>query len=332
LIGRELIDGRYQLDRQLSEKDRLVMRVEQARARLEQCREERRHFAKELACSKSDVEHLFALLDFTRQQIERMEREVSVLREERAGFDTEQLAAVGQRLRRLAEEDTSSEGPTQAAATARAAQERAMHHMQSMFETADKLRRASRQKLDLHARLQLLLNDQYEEEHNRSDSLQALEECRGELSTMQTSRMLCGEERLGVLQEVRRLGRRAGLAPDVIKDLYPSPAGPPTMSAGKSKQTEKPSSQPRYRGVAERLGSSREEDGWAAAMSRPREEGLKTGNLVPLAGTGASGHDAPRALRWAQFGHAGGSMHAPAEAQNGHHQGLNQRTPMSPLI
>eukprot|EP00928_Gymnodinium_smaydae_P027891 TRINITY_DN21425_c0_g1_i1.p1 TRINITY_DN21425_c0_g1~~TRINITY_DN21425_c0_g1_i1.p1 ORF type:complete len:544 (+),score=75.45 TRINITY_DN21425_c0_g1_i1:248-1879(+) len=194
LLVRELVSGRREIERSLSDKHEMLQRIQHAREQLERVRRERQTVMVELKSRQCEVEHLSSSLDFNRQQIDETEREVAALREKRREREMEATHA------------TSSFGV-------------APPSLRSMHELSDKTRRASRAKMDLLAKQQLLLDAQQRAEQDRSHLQRQLDSERDRLNSMQTDRLLLGDERLGVIQQAGKLAQEAGLGPGGLQEL-----------------------------------------------------------------------------------------------------------------
>lgn len=210
-LGRELLEVRGSLDDQCRRKGRLEQGLGKLRARLEAGREERHKVSMELARRRADLEHIWATLEFERQQIREAERETAALREARQAFS---------------EEDTG------AAEAALAAHRRSAQDLRSAAELGERVRRALRGRLELQARQQLLLAEQRQAEQERSYAQGELEGARGALEALQRDRAALGRERLAALREAARLAHGAGLGPATAQPGGRSRRGVPSEPRG----------------------------------------------------------------------------------------------------
>jgi len=323
MLGRELVLGRKEIDSHLSEKSRLEQLVERARSRLRDCHERRQATVGELTRRRGEVDQSSASLEFSRRRIEDIEREIADLREARGAYSAEDLrraaADAGAGADGLAHGhdaamplDASAERG-QVRTAARAARRSEAEDHRAVAELIDKARRASRRKLDLQARQQLLLEDQRQAEQDRGYLRKSLDEERARLSAIQTDRLLLGEERLGVLQEVGRLARKAGLGPGAVSEVLRALPGFATGGGARDDATEdgaRPRGERGHQqqgkaasgdlgGSAQRVpfhrsGYPAEGEGeggaWLKALSRPRGE------------FSATDQQRGQAARWQSFG------------------------------
>mmetsp|Transcript_115728 Transcript_115728/g.300061 ORF Transcript_115728/g.300061 Transcript_115728/m.300061 type:complete len:651 (+) Transcript_115728:152-2104(+) len=213
-LGRELVERRREVDRRLSDKRRLELRIERARERLDALQEERRAAVIELATRQADVERLFVTLDFSRERIEDTERELGMLREERAAFSPEELARIARKFGSLA-----SGSSAEALAAARAAQELAAADAQGGPQLRERAQRTLRRRADLQARQQLLVSTQQQAERERSYARQELDRGRSELAALQAERLRASEHRFAALEEAVQLAREMGLGSGVVGEL-----------------------------------------------------------------------------------------------------------------
>eukprot|EP00439_Symbiodinium_sp_Y106_P066559 s3468_g10.t2 len=151
----------------------------------------RRHtIRKQLSSVAADSSRLFASIDFTRQQIEDLERLVAYLKEAR------RATAAG------------------------------LHNE----ECLSNLRRSGRRKLELQSKHQLVLASYRQAEHDRNDARKALEDERDRLAKLQAARLRLCEERHAAIQEALKLAKGVGLSPLVLKELCGQELASPTVS------------------------------------------------------------------------------------------------------
>eukprot|EP00929_Paragymnodinium_shiwhaense_P002500 TRINITY_DN102762_c0_g1_i1.p1 TRINITY_DN102762_c0_g1~~TRINITY_DN102762_c0_g1_i1.p1 ORF type:complete len:621 (-),score=158.26 TRINITY_DN102762_c0_g1_i1:44-1906(-) len=295
-LVRELIRGRQELDAKLAHKRRLERRIDAAHGRLEDLRAGRQAMRLDARLRKAEVENCFTALDFSRQQVEEMEREITDLKDARQNYDSR---AIQRAVEEVAMSSGSGrDGVMTVVKTSLAA---AVEDHRESFALAERVKRSSRQKLDLQAKQQYLLDGQRQAEQERRYAQKELEIEKDRLSATQVKRLKLAEELQRMLQESSSIARESGLGPAAVGQLIRSLAPSDTDEApAQWRQPAKPASVNAFEGTSSsRRGGVRDEEeqgsGWMAAMSRPGQRADSSSQAVVHQPT------PPSVKKWTQF-------------------------------
>lgn len=203
----ELVKCRKEVEAYLGEKARLEDAASGLQDQLRSLRLQRHAMRKQLSSVAADSTRLFASIDFSRQQIEDLERLVACLKEARSLSPKAEIANVG----RLQQTGASEDG---------------LHNE----EFLSNFRRSGRRKLELQSKHQLVLASYRQAEHDRNDARKALEDERERLGKLQAARLRLCEERHAAMQEALKLAKGVGLSPLVLKELCGQELASPTVS------------------------------------------------------------------------------------------------------
>jgi len=203
----ELVKCRREVEVYLGEKARLEDAASGLQDQLRSLRLRRHTIRKQLSSVAADSSRLFASIDFTRQQIEDLERLVAYLKEARSLSSKAEIASIGH---------IQQTGATAAG----------LHNE----ECLSNLRRSGRRKLELQSKHQLVLASYRQAEHDRNDARKALEDERDRLAKLQAARLRLCEERHAAIQEALKLAKGVGLSPLVLKELCAQELASPTVS------------------------------------------------------------------------------------------------------
>lgn len=217
----ELIRGRRKIDRSVSDKTSLEERVEQTRARWEERHKQRLSIVTDQARCTADLEHITTELDFSRKRIEEMNREVAHLKKVRQAFGPEDFKRVERACGRLVADSTSSKERSAALASAHLTQEMLLEDQRKITSLGEQAMRASRRKLDLQARQQLLLEEQAQKDREKDMLQRELGEHREELESLRAKRLQEAQSHGVYLESMRRHVKETKLPPRVLCELLP---------------------------------------------------------------------------------------------------------------
>lgn len=312
-LGQEMVEGRQKLEQTMAAKRRLQRRIEMAKQKLEACRSDRERVVLELTSRQCDVQHLFAELDFARQQIAEVERHIAQMRAVRQAFSRDDVIRMERTRSRFESERLAlGEDRHDTRAAMQMSQDIMRQDRKTIAELSDKAKRADRMKMGLQSKQALALEDQRQAEQERNAMLYQLELERVKLHTMRSERLDIGNDSREILQEARKLARDTGVEPAVFANCFlPQRVVPEALLEPVDPLAAPPG------------GASAGAWGPAAEHTRTGENTSAWMKAVYRNGVGKNSSDAPRfsvaggnvdltsAPKWAQFG-KGGAHH------NGH--------------
>jgi len=247
---------------------------------------------------------MFTQLDFSRQQIEAVEREISHMRSVRQAFSHDDVIRMERTRSRFENERVAlGEDRHDVRASVQMSQDMLRQDRKNVSELSDTVKRGERRVMELQSKQSLLLEDQRQAEQERGAMLYALEVERVKLNTMRSERLDIGNNAQKILQEARKLSRDTGVEPAVFADCFL----PRTSESEAAQEPVDPL-------VAPSGGASGGAWGPAAEHARGLEDTSAWKKAVYRHGTGTNASDAPRfsvsggnvdLTQWAQFGKGG---------------------------
>lgn len=218
-LADEMVEGRQHLDGCIARQRRTERGIATARARLQANLDQRHLVVAELARRRSDVDHLFSELNFAREQIEGLERELVRLRCAREVFGQRDLWRAEQTQGRLAMEGVPREDRNGVLTSARFALDILIKDRREIAGLGDKAKLVGRKKLDLQAKQQLVLETNRGVSSARATLMHAVEVERTRLHYMRSDRLQLGEDRHILIKEVHRICCETGLEPPTVLRL-----------------------------------------------------------------------------------------------------------------
>jgi len=220
-LSEDLVEGRQKLEQSLADKRRLQRQQEKARQKVEAIQSDRQAVVAELTTRQCDVQHAFAQLDFARQQIEVVEREISYMHAVRQASSQDDVRRM-ERTRSRFEGERASLGEDRhnTKASVEMSQDMLKQDRKHCAELSEKVKRSERRKMELQSRQNILLEEQRQAEQDRTAMLYALELERVKLHTMRSERLDLGSSSRQILEEARKLSRDKGIEPAVFADLF----------------------------------------------------------------------------------------------------------------
>lgn len=202
-LGRELVSGRRELERQFRRRRDFERQLEESRAQLDELREEKRKLEQACATIHRDTSHLQDELGFMRRQIEEAEQDLAVLRE--SGGPT---ADASRRKAYSSTEDARGD----VLSRVRQERERLEKDQREIAQLRAQMEEIQRRKFEAQAKQQVLLEKQRQAEQDRGLMLTALEADRGKLSTLRGERIKLWEERCRIDRETTDIAQEEWLA------------------------------------------------------------------------------------------------------------------------
>lgn len=220
-LGEELLEGRQKLEQRFADKRRLQRQHEKVRQKVESIRSEREKVVAELSLQQCDVQHIFTQLDFSRQQIEATEREVSYMQAVRQAFSQDDFRRMERTRSRFEGERVSlGEERHDVKASMQMSQDMWMQDRKHVAVLAENAKRAERRKMELQSRQDLLLEEQRQAEQDRSGMLYALELERVKLHTTRSERLDLGVDSRKIFEEAKKLAQDTGAEPSIFAECF----------------------------------------------------------------------------------------------------------------
>jgi hypothetical protein len=320
-LGEELLEGRQALEQKLSEKRRLQKRSENLRKQLDTLHGDRQQVVSELSIRQCDLQHMFAQLDFSRQQIEATEREVAHMRSVRQAFSQDEVIRMERTRSRFEGERVAlGEDRHDVRASVQMSQDMWRQDRRNVLELTDHVKRTERRKMELQSKQSLMLEDQRHAEQERGAMLYALELERVKLHTMRSERLDIGGSAKKILQEARKLAKDTGVEPAVFADCFlprtqPESQEPIDPLAAPSN----PFAGGAWGPAAEHARGSEDTSAWKNAVYRHG----KSGDGAPRFSVSGGNVDLTTGgPQWQHFGKGGG--HPGTNGGKGHHHWRNQ--------
>lgn len=220
-LGEELLEGRQKLEQSFADKRRLQRQHEKVRQKVESVRSERENTVTELSLQQCDVQHIFTQLDFSRQQIESTERQISYMRSVRQAFSQDDIRHMERTRSRFEGERVSlGEDRHDVKASMQMSQDMAMQDRKHVSVLTENAKRVQRRKMELQSRQDLLLEEQRQAEQDRSGMLYALELERVKLHTTRSERLEIGVDARKIFEEAKKLAQDSGAEPSIFAECF----------------------------------------------------------------------------------------------------------------
>lgn len=220
-LGEELLEGRQKLEQSLADKRRLQRQHDKVAQKAESIRNDREKIVAELTVQQCDMEHNYTQLDFSRQQIEAVQREIAHLERMRQAFSQDDFRHM-QRTRSRFEGERLSLGEDRhdAKASMQMSQDMLQQDRKHVDGLVENAKRAERRKMELQSKQNILLEEQRQAEQERSAMLYALELERVKLHSIRSERLDIGKNARKVLEEAKKLAHDTGAEPGVFADCF----------------------------------------------------------------------------------------------------------------